>query len=347
MLKYIGLIIAAAGVVLLMITLAKGKRNNIKEDAKELSLILSAGYVSEHKEAKRSESAIPYAPPVRIPQRKRSLSKEALDLLGTVEKEREAEQAEAVAAEKRGRRKGTEIVTISSTGTTEGPSDLPDLSDIDTGVLAERARKATGILSEGNNVKSTGVLSKNKATGVLTEKEASRSDKATGVLAPDKATGILTDDAPKRSKGGTGILTDDAPKRDKRGTDILTPEDSRVSKGKKGTSVLTKSSPSESRRKATGILTDDTPSGRRNGTDILAGNEASGKTKGTAVLIDEEDQRKTKGTAVLIDEEGSAASKKKGTSVLTEKDATGVLLEEGSGKGTGLLERSGESFGQN
>lgn len=229
MIKYIGMVITAIGMILLLLTILSGRRQGIKEKADELNRIKREGYVTEHSARERGAGRITEGPKamissgVKVPPRRRALSKEAREVLEQVEKEKKAE------------RKQAPIRTAAA------------LPDDGTDIMERRPKK-------GEDTAPTGILERKPAredpTGVL-KRNSSKPEAAD-----------QTDIMPKRTGNETGILdrkkhrakTDDAP------TGILKRMGDDIDEAETGI-LIRGSKPGADDDAPTGILRRDTTSG--------------------------------------------------------------------------------------
>ena len=92
MIKYIGMALILIGAALLALVLYREKKEDLKGAEEELTLILGEGYATTHTAAASARSILEKAP-VKVPPRKRALSREAAEILKKVEEERQAEKA--------------------------------------------------------------------------------------------------------------------------------------------------------------------------------------------------------------------------------------------------------------
>lgn len=166
MIKIIGFIFIAAGAVLLAATIVKGKKDGIEAARKELSLILDAGYADTHKEAKKGARLDPKPSDNRVKTapRKRTLSKEAKDILALVEKEK----AEGKNYDPKPEGDGTAVMPEKKTekGT---PTDVLRREEKTEGTGTDILRKETAA-SESTDIlkktpESTDILRRDKAEG--------------------------------------------------------------------------------------------------------------------------------------------------------------------------------------
>lgn len=254
MLKYIGICLAAAGLLLFIYAEIAGRKKGIKKDKEELKMITGAGYASEHVAEKKERAPFERQAPQRKKKRKRDLNEESRSILELVEKERAEKNAEYSV-----------------------PKQEPK---------PKKPKKRTDVLGEnGSGRKYTDTLpsdiekQKSKGTDILTDKDITPK-KGTDVLRigadtlPKKGTDVLQESA--RPKAGTDILKEPQPTR-KKGTDILTDKSVEVTEKaqKKGTDILTE------KRQGTDVLT-----GERTGTDVLREKPTK---RGTDVLEARED----------------------------------------------------------
>jgi hypothetical protein len=296
LIKYIGIGLAALGLLLLIINLIKGKRSGIDDDRKELKMITEAGYGTQHVVAERKKAAFEGQTPIKKPKKRRALSKEAQDILDMVEKDKE-EAARKAHEEKKRKSKNEFPPKPKSKGT-----DLLDkdrASEKGTEVLQEsRSKEGTDVLKKGSTKKGTDILKKPKAdTDALAIKDAP-SKEGTDVLSRG--------DAPKeKSRAGTDVL-DRSPASAKKGTDVLTKPK------KSGTAVLEKD---RKMKRGTDVLNE--PPKQKAGTDILTGDSRT-EDHGSKGSVAVEPQKKT-GTDVLEKKKGTGVLPKKGTDVLERR----------------------------
>lgn len=95
MIKLIGIGIMLLGFILLITSIINARRGGSSKAAAELSLILDAGYADTHRQAKggaRLQEDLNIPKDIKIAPKKRTLSKEAQEILDLVEKERAAER---------------------------------------------------------------------------------------------------------------------------------------------------------------------------------------------------------------------------------------------------------------
>ena len=347
MLKIIGIILIVLGFALLAAFYLLGKRDGIDAVRSELDMIVSSGYASEHN-ASPSVSMQYDDIPVKVPQRKRALSQEALELLEKVENERKQEdqstartdtydnrapskksQPEKKAAPQNNaanipKRKGTDILPEAKKA---APENRPAPKKRGTDILPQEEKRAssggTDVMTEkpspkkkGTDILAEAPAPKKKGTDILTEAPAPRKKKGTDILTeipvPEKkGTDTLTE-APVPEKKGTEIL-EEAPKPKRKGTDILTEI---PAPKKKGTDILPEEQKKAPERKGTDILTEtpSSPGKAGRGTDILP-EEGTQKKSGTTVLTWADPAEAGKSTDIL---EEDPSPKKKGTDILPE-----------------------------
>lgn len=320
MIKYIGIALTLIGAALLAYVIMSGRKNDIEGTKAELELITDSGYATTHTE-KRQTRTILESTPVKVPPRKRALSREAADILKKVEEEREAERN----ADLKERQRKMPKVKTHGTAVLEQPG-------------SDKRSKGTDILpeSKGGRKGGTAVLpdesSRRQGTDVLPQRRSGQGQN-TDVLPSQKST--------KRNKG-----TDILPENKKRsGTDVLPQKKASASSR---TDILgsSRNDDSTSQKKAAttkgtdilGVPQKNTP----DRTDILTVQEKTklpASRKGTDVLPERRD-RKHSGTDVLP---GTTGKRKEGTAVLEQprkkKDRTEVLTPRGTDV---LPERKGE-----
>lgn len=317
LIKFIGIIIAVIGLILLILVIMSGRRSNISGIKAELDMITGAGYATTHT-AQRQTRSVLETTPVKVPPRRRALSREAADILKKVEEEREAERNSLQQKPERKmkkpvrERKGTAILP---TGEEKAKG---------TAVLEENKRpsKGTAVLGAADNKPS-------KGTDVLPQKRSQIDTSRRDNMTPQKRAS-----SPK----GTDILGTPKKKAPDR-TDILTSQDRTERDAKRGTAVL-EAKPAAKTGTAVlqqgereGMGTDVPETRRGGGTEVLPE-----KKQGTSVLMpessapkqSEEDRRRNKsakrkkggfGTAVLEDTKrnGTGVLPQKGTAVLSER----------------------------
>lgn len=303
LIKYIGIAVAVLGLTSLALVIMSGRRNNIPGVKAELDMITGAGYATTHT-AQRQTRSVLETTPVKVPPRRRALSREAADILKKVEEERAAERNDLQQkSEKRMKQ--------------------PARERKGTAVLGENKRPAKGtVVLEAADKKPA------KGTDVLPQKSSRSDTSGTDILTPPKR---------EASPKGTDILGDPK-KKASVGADVLTLQDKTTRNAGKGTAVLGAASNSE---KGTAVLPQG--KGERKGTDVLAPQRSGGtdvlpeprkaKKQGTAVLMTESSlpgQRQEDTTP------RSRTPKKKkggsGTAVLQEakRSGTGVLSQKGT-----------------
>lgn len=228
MIKYIGMAITAIGMILLLLTILSGRRQGIKEKADELNRIKREGYVTEHSARERGAGRITEGPKamissgVKVPPRRRALSKEAREVLEQVEKEKKAE------------RKQAPVRTAAA------------LQDDGTDIMERRPKK-------GEDTEPTGILERKPAredpTGVL--KRNSSKPKAAD----------QTDIMPKKGSDETGILNRKAakPAADDAPTGILKRMGEDIDEAETGV-LIRRGKPESDDDEPTGILHRDRPS---------------------------------------------------------------------------------------
>lgn len=261
MLKYIGIGMMIAGLALFIFTLLRGRQKGITSDMKELSMIISSGYVKERapdeKKASPFEGKVPIKP---APKKKRVLSEEARGILEMVERDRENEALASAQAKK------TEASQVASHSleVKKGTAVLPEDENKGTAVLPEVEKKGTAVLPAEKKSQ----YEKN-GSAVLSDAHANK-----------RGTAVLVDSSPKK---GTAVLKESASPSPKKGTAVLREQEApKTEKQKKGTAVL--------QDNATSIRWQDpTPENIKKGTAVLedpvSKEEAvSYKKKGTAVL---------------------------------------------------------------
>lgn len=213
--KYIGIVLACAGLILTALVFYLGRKNGIREKEAELQLIQSSGYASSHVAAK-AEPSVYDETPVKVPPRKRSLSREAEEILKKVEEERCAE-------------KEADPETSFGKGVYDNMDEINDPQP-------KKTARGTDILFNGSDQKKpkgTDVLpSDSKGTGserrpdILTDPQGRHAPKGTDILPENKASAgkRVTDILPaaKKDRKGAAILPD-KDQKDRRGTDVLLP----------------------------------------------------------------------------------------------------------------------------
>lgn len=191
MLRLIGILLILLGLLCIAGYFLYSKKTGLSASKKELRLIKQSGYVSEHRSEQRPSAEFDPAMQIKVPKRKRALSKEAMELLDQVESERELEQiAEFKKKKETGTipKKGTDVLPQKGKGTDVLPGNGTD-------VLLE-SKKGTDILPSER--KGTDVLPGSKAgTDVLPKK-----GNGTDVLPnPGKGTDILPGAFEAQKKG--------------------------------------------------------------------------------------------------------------------------------------------------
>lgn len=272
LIKYIGVILIILGAALLIVTVLRGMKTNIKAVRRELNLITSSGYAISHVTTKQSRTILDEAP-VKVPQRKRSLSREAADILKMVEDELQAESEQEAM-----KNIGSETQATSSLGSNNSTDILPTGSKGGTDLLPlNRVKERTDVLPQQSQKRKEG-----KGTDVL----------PTGGSDNNRKTGtdvLKISDQKTVKKAGTDVLPNVAQKD----TDALS------SKARTGTDVLLTTSKTDN--KGTDVLpmqknagTDVLPSAPRKGTDVLHVNNQRGID-----VLPSEDKKPNKGTDVL------------------------------------------------
>lgn len=279
MLKFIGIGMMIAGIALFIFTMLRGRQKGITSDMKELSMIISSGYVSERapdeKKASPFEGKVPIKP---APKKKRVLSEEARGILEMVERDRENEALASAQAKK----EESAQVASPSPEAKKGTAVLPEDEKKGTAVLPEVEKKGTAVLPD--------------------EKKSPHEKKGTAVLsdvhANKRGTAVLVDPSPKK---GTAVLKESSSPTPKKGTAVLREqEEPKTEKQKKGAAVLQNNA-------ASIRWQDPAPEKDRKGTAVLEQDKEVPKKKGTAVLGDP------------APDEEAASNTKKGTAVLSEK----------------------------
>lgn len=290
MLKITGICMIIAGAALFIYALYRGRRDGIRSDMKELTMILSSGYVSERVAEVRSTSPFEGRAPITpAPKKKRVLSEEARSILEMVERGRENEAAQVEA--------GQDLSSLEERTSKHEAPPLHEDAKKGTAVLPEDAKRGTAVLPKQeispDERKGTAILPENakKGTAVLPKQ---------GSPAPErKGAAVLLENDIDR---GTAVLTEAISQ--KKGTAVLS-----SAPVKKGTSVL--QAHDEEKRS-----NDPERERQRKGTAVLT-NQQAGEShshprpatrKGTAVLTEK----------TIVDEEAMPHSRK-GTAVLTEK----------------------------
>ena len=271
MVKYIGIAILASGILLLALEIIMSRKQGVQSKASELSMIKSSGYAATHIEAESGarapEPELGQHAEIKIAPKKRTLSKEAQDILALVEKERAEEKAyhqESVAPASG----DTDIMKKKS-------KDLPG-TDI---LYKDRGREGSSVTDilrrDKKDPDSTDVLNKTSKksphsnTDVLDRSTADHRKDRTDILERKpqerEATDILKG---KPAQDGTDILRRDTSKRDygrSEGTDILERDGDRAKSG--ATDILRRGDNKEETADAdsTDILQRDADTG----TDIL------------------------------------------------------------------------------
>lgn len=206
MLKLIGMAVIAAGLILLGLVIATGRREGIKKDMEELSLITSAGYADTHKESKKgvrlTEDSLAAKGSVKAAPKKRTLSKEAKDILALVEKEKAEERK--VTTKKRGSGSTAKVLGNKNPTATDVLVRPEDKKDAGTDILERKNPDGTDIL-ERKRTDSTDVLKRettkaSEKTDVL-KRERKKDQNENSTEPSDIAT-----KQPAETENGTGIL---------------------------------------------------------------------------------------------------------------------------------------------
>lgn len=238
MIKFIGIGITLLGLALLAVTIINARRGGASKAAAELSLILEAGYADTHREAKKGarlqeERNVPSE--IKIAPKKRTLSKEAQEILAMVEKERAEERSsfEATSSLKRPQKleSGTDLMSRRKKKANEqGSTDI-----LSKNRPSENKPEGTDILVRGGKSTSsagTDILDRNKAAskdkaapgGTDILKRGGQEEQKTDVLRKEEksaGTDILDRKSREKAAGGTDILKRKADEEAPGGTDIL------------------------------------------------------------------------------------------------------------------------------
>ena len=249
MLKITGICLMVAGAALFILTLVRGRQNNIRSQMKELSMILSSGYGSERTPEEKKASPFEGKTPIAATtKKKRVLSEEARSILEMVERDREKEALETVgialpspefAPEKNTPKKGTAVLPENpKKGTATLPVGTED---------KPRKRGAAVLSSDAKKAKGTAVLREEpparKGTAVLLDQNAGASQtpkrKGTAVL----ISGDANTPAWSPKKKGTAVLDEEGPharsiKSEKKGTAVLMETNEEAVPARKGAAVL-------------------------------------------------------------------------------------------------------------
>lgn len=216
MLKFIGLAVMASGMILLILAIVTGKRSGIDTARKELALIMGAGYADMHREtpkgARINEEKSSRKNNIKVAPKKRTLSKEAKEILAMVEKEKAEERkssakplAEGTAVMKEKKQSpATDVLTKpeeGKSGTDVLHRDHKQQDSTDVLDRVPRQTHDTDVLSRETG-DSTDILKRDKAPAEKTDVLKTRSKE----VPEDKGTDILQRKSPEQTESGTDIL---------------------------------------------------------------------------------------------------------------------------------------------